>query len=87
MSQPTRRTFMRQSAASVAAGTQLFVGRAGIEGEVVDALTGIQLFAAVDRRTGTKDLEGSTDTWHDVQEAFDYWAQRIRSRLAEERAR
>ena len=74
-------------AASVASGTQLFVGKAGVEGEVVDAVTGIQLFAAVDRRVGSKDLEGSTDTWHDVQQAFDLWAQRIRTRLAEERTR
>jgi hypothetical protein len=72
-------------AASMATGTQAFVGRAGIEGEIVDARTGIQLFAAVDRRTGTKDLEGATDTWNDVQAAFDFWAERLRDRLAEER--
>ncbi len=73
-------------AARMATGTQAFVGRAGIEGEILDASTGIQLFAAVDRRTGTKDLEGATETWNDVQGAFAYWAERLRDRLFEERA-
>lgn len=67
----------------IATGTAAFVGRAGIEGEVLDAMTNQRLFAAVDRRAGQNRLQGSLSTWDDVQQAFDYWGGRIRARLAE----
>ena len=31
-------------------------------------------------------LQGVTNTWDDVQGAFDYWSERVRARLAEFRA-
>jgi hypothetical protein len=37
----------------------------------------------VDRRAGTKALRGGVSTWADVQNAFDYWSERLRTRLAE----
>ncbi|MCP5057855.1 MAG: DUF3313 domain-containing protein [bacterium] len=67
--------------------TQLFVGSAGIEAEILDGMTDERLLAAVDRRGGGRTFEGSTASWDDVQKAFDFWAERVRTRLAEERAR
>ncbi len=67
----------------LATGTHSFVGRAGIEGEVLNSLTDERLLAAVDRRAGDKVLRGVTGTWGDVEDAYDLWAARLRERLAE----
>jgi hypothetical protein len=67
----------------LATDTQVLVGRAGVEAEVLDGVTGERLGAAVDRRAGTKALRGGVSTWSDVQNAFDYWSDRLRTRLAE----
>lgn len=69
----------------LATGTHLFVGRASVEGEIIDAETGQRLLAAVDRRSGAKTLRGSTSSWDDVKSAFNYWAERVRDRLRKER--
>ena len=69
----------------LATGTHAFVGAAGVEGEIVDAVTGERLLAGVDRRVGSKVIRGMIDSWDDVMTAYDYWAQRIRDRLREER--
>ena len=39
----------------------------------------------VDRRGGTKSLRGVTDSWNDVDEAYRYWAEKLRYRLCQER--
>lgn len=70
----------------LATDAHLFVGSAGIEVEILDSATGERLAAVVDERAGTKVLRGSTSTWNDVKEAFDYWAERLGVRLAELRA-
>ena len=67
----------------LATDTQALVGRAGVEAELLDALTHERLTAAVDRRAGTKALRGGFGTWADVQRSFDYWSERLRTRLAE----
>ena len=67
----------------LATDTQVLVGRAGVEAEVLDSVTNERLGAAVDRRAGTKALRGGVSTWADVQNAFDYWAAKLRTRLAE----
>jgi uncharacterized protein DUF3313 len=67
-------------------GTHTFVGNAATEVEGVDSLTDEQLFAAVDKRVGGKTLRGVFSKWDDVEKAFEYWAERLRTRLAEERA-
>lgn len=72
---------------TMATGTAAFVGEASAEIEVRDGATGEVLIAAVDKRSGGKSLKGSTDPWSDVHFAFAYWAQRIKDRLAEERAK
>jgi hypothetical protein len=63
-------------------GTQAFVGRVAIEAEILDAVSGERLIAAVDERAGSKRLRGSTNAWSDVYSAFDYWAEVLRARLA-----
>jgi len=67
----------------LATDTQLLVGRAGVEAEILDGVTDERLAAAVDRRAGTKALRGGVSTWSDVENAFDYWSERLRTRLAE----
>ena len=68
-------------------GTQAFVGTAGIEARIVDALSGELLAAAVDRRQGGKRLEDAQGGWADVLAAFDFWATELRRVLAEARER
>ncbi len=70
---------------NLATGSHTFVGAASVEAEITDGDTGSLLFAAVDRRVGGKTVSGSTKSWSDVEEAFDYWAQRLAQRLREER--
>ena len=67
--------------------THAFVGRAAVEGEIIDGSTGERLLAAVDERAGAKTLRGVTDTWADVKASYDLWAERLRERLAELRSR
>ena len=68
--------------AGLATDTQVFVGKAAIEVELLDSTTGERLGAAVDERAGGKTLRGIGGKWKDVDNAFDYWAQRLRERLA-----
>lgn len=67
-------------------GTGSFVGKASVECEITNSQTGTLLFAAVDRRVGAKTVMGMWSSWDDVEKAYDYWGERIRIRLAEERA-
>lgn len=71
----------------LSSGTHSFVGKAGIEVEVVDSVSGARLLAAVDERAGAKTLKGSFDTWDDVKSAYDHWADRLNIRLDELRER
>ena len=71
----------------LAANTSLTVGKARAEMEITDSLSGRRLAAGVDERVGARRLRGVTDKWSDVQAAFDAWAEQLRKRLAEERAR
>lgn len=67
-------------------GTHTAVGIVTVEGELLDSATGQRLAAAVDRRAGTKVLRGKFNRWGDVKDAFDFWARRLQTRLAELRA-
>ncbi len=70
----------------LATGTDIAVGSVTIEAELLDGQTHQRLAAAVDRRAGTKALRTKfKGTWGDVKLAFDAWAQRLETRLAEER--
>lgn len=66
-------------------GAATGVGKAGVEMELLDAQTGKRLAAAVDARAASK--MSSFSKWQGVQEAYDYWAGRLRVRLAEFRKR
>lgn len=67
--------------------THGFVGKAGIEAELLDGASGTRVAAAVDRRAGQRTLDEDKGTWDDVEDAFRYWAERFRDRLAELRQR
>lgn len=74
--------------AELATGQWAFTGSVGVEAEMLDSVSGVRLFAAVDRRTGGK-VSGKFDKfndWRAVKDAFDYWAKKMRERLAELRA-
>jgi len=72
---------------TVAVGTGIGVGEVQIEAELLDGQTNQRLAAAVDRRAGTKALRTKFDgTWGDVKLSFEYWAQKMETRLVELRA-
>lgn len=74
--------------AALATGEWAFTGRAGLEVEILDSETGTRLAAAVDRRTGAK-VTGKADKfsgWRTIKNSLDFWADRLRERLAEARA-
>lgn len=73
-------------AKKLATGTHLFVGRAAVEDEILDGVTGERLAAIVDERGGNKTLRGVTSAWSDVEEACNHWAKRLSTRLAKARA-
>jgi len=73
------------SVSKMATGTRAFVGVAGIEGEVSDSVTGEVLMAGVDRRGGGRELTDVRNPWSHVEKAFQYWSDRFRQRLCEER--
>jgi Protein of unknown function (DUF3313) len=66
----------------MATGVSGFTGSASAELKVTDASDTI-LAAAVDRRGGTKSLRGVTNEWHDVEEAYRFWAEKLRHRLCQ----
>jgi hypothetical protein len=67
----------------LATGTQDFVGKAGVEGEITDAQTGEVLVAAVDRREGGKSARSLLYSWSDMEDSFKFWANRLAERLRE----
>ena len=65
----------------IAGGKPGFVGAASAEMKITDASSGELLAAGVDRRAGTKNLSGMTNSWNDVEEAYQYWAGKLKWRL------
>ena len=70
-------------ATKAVSGDNLGTGEAASEIDVLDALTGERLAAAVDRRQGGKGV--FRGEWEDAKEAIDFWAKRFRQRLDEMR--
>ena len=68
---------------SVATGVSAFTGSASVEIKVTDSATGAILAEAVDRRGGTKSLSGVTNSWNDVEEAYRFWAEKMRYRACQ----
>ena len=67
----------------VAGGKPGFVGAASIEMKITDGQTGKLLAAGIDRRAGTKSISGSTNEWGDVEDAYRYWAKKLRWRACQ----
>ncbi|HKC93834.1 MAG TPA: DUF3313 domain-containing protein [Nitrospira sp.] len=72
-------------AKSMATGVSAFTGSASVEVKITDSGTGSILAEAVDRRGGTKSLSGVTSSWNDVEEAYRFWAEKLRYRLCQRR--
>ena len=76
-------TRMLSGMKSLATGVSAFTGSASAELKVTDSATGAILAEAVDRRGGTKRLRGSTNSWNDVEEAYRFWAEKMRYRMCQ----
>lgn len=73
----------------LATGTPTGVGSARAEMELVDSVTKERLIAAVDERVGRKyggDFK-KLSKWQDAKDAYDYWAEQLKAKLAQLRAR
>ena len=69
------------------AGTAIGVGSVTIEAELLDGATNQRLAAAVDSRSGSMALRSKVSGyWGDVEKSFDWWAQRLATRLQEEKS-
>jgi hypothetical protein len=68
-------------------GTGIGVGSVTIEAELLDGQTNERLCAVVDSRSGSMALRSKfSGYWGDVEKSFDWWAERLNTRLAEEKA-
>ena len=79
-------TRMLSGMKSLATGVSAFTGSASAELKATDSATGAILVEAVDRRGGTKSLRGVTNSWNDVEEAYRFWAEKMRYRLCQWRS-
>ncbi|MBW2195564.1 MAG: DUF3313 domain-containing protein [Deltaproteobacteria bacterium] len=64
--------------------SNMAVGRASVEIELVDSLSGVRLAAAIDRREGGKKI--ISGKWTAIEEAFDYWAKNLSAFLDKQKA-
>ncbi len=62
-------------------GTESFVGKATVEAELTDSQTGEVLAAGIDRRGGGKYAWKALSRWEDAEQAFSYWAKKVRWRF------
>jgi len=68
-------------------GTAIGVGTVTIEIEFLDGETDQRQAAAVDSRSGTMAIRSKfTGTFGDIRKSFEWWAERLETRLAEEKA-
>ena len=66
--------------------TNLFVGQAAIEGELLDSQTNVRLAGYIEKRQSSKTYASRKETSvGPIIEIFDYWAKKLRRRLDEER--
>jgi hypothetical protein len=69
-------------AQSLGTGSYAFVGSAEAEMKMTDSVSGQMLGEAVDQRAGGMGMKGAASfQWGDAQNAMDYWAQKIPSRI------
>jgi Protein of unknown function (DUF3313) len=70
--------------ASLATGSYAFAGTAEAEMKVTDSSTGQLLAAAIDKRAGGMAVSNAAQwQWGDAENAMNYWAEKISSRLLE----
>lgn len=70
------------AAQSVATGSYAFVGSAEAMMKATDAVSGQLLAAAIDKRAGGVALSSAAQwQWGDAENAINYWAEKIDSRL------
>ena len=68
-------------------GTAIGVGSVTIEAELLDGQSNERLCAVVDSRSGTAAIRSKfSSTWGDVEKSFDWWAERLATRLQEEKS-
>lgn len=73
-------TFLMSKGKKALSGTETFVGKASAEFEATDSQTGELLGAGVDRRGGGKYAWKPLNRWEDVEQAYSYWAKKVRWR-------
>ena len=66
-----------------AGGQHTAVGKATVEAELVDSVSGVRHLAGIDSRYGGKGLKGKFDNWDDVKSSFEYWSSKINKKLVE----
>ena len=68
-------------------GTAIGVGSVTIEAELLDGETNERLAAVLDARSGTMAIRSKfTGTFGDIEKSFQWWAERLETRLAGEKA-
>ena len=70
----------------MAAGSGTFVGETAVEFSIEDSITRTALMRGVDKRAGGKNWTKKFNSWGKVEAAYDYWADKLKTRLAECRA-
>jgi len=68
-----------------ATGKQAGVGEITMQIKITDASTGELLGAALDRRVGGKELAKLWSSWHNADDALQYWAKRLSFTLCDMR--
>ncbi len=68
-------------------GTAIGVGAVTIEAELLDGETNQRLCAVLDTRSGTTAIRSKfSGSFADIEKSFEWWAERLQTRLAEEKA-
>ena len=67
-------------------GAGSFVANVTVEAQIEDSITREPLVSIVDKRIGGKGWVKKFDSWGKVEASFDYWAEKMQSRLSECRA-
>ena len=70
----------------MAFGSGSFVGETAVEFSIEDSVTRKPLMMGVDKRAGGKNWVKKFNSWGKVEASYDYWADKLKTRLAECRA-
>lgn len=70
----------------MAVGSGTFVGETAVEFSIEDSVTRKSLMRGVDKRAGGKNWTKKFNSWGKVEASYDYWADKLKTRLAECRA-